>query len=262
MIVRHDIDPDLYLIDPAKFPAIVAVDGVSEEVLVAYDTIDRLLKPSLIADTEAKQVTRDRCDAMGTLIRPSWILTAAHVATKLSLTQKIKFDSSFYSIQQVIPHPLFCNDTQAEKTTQIKNDIALIQLTRPVIEVLPLPLYRHTDELNKIVTLVGKGDFGNGLIGPDRVDEETRIATNRIEKVDEQWLISQFDAPPAATDLEGISGPGDGGGPALIATETGWMLAGISAGHDLGKLGGGYYGTWEYHTRVSSYLNWIESVIG
>ena len=35
-----------------------------------------------------------------------------------------------------------------------------------------------------------------------------RIATNRIEKVDAQWLMFAFDAPPECTALEGISGPG------------------------------------------------------
>jgi hypothetical protein len=262
MIIRHDVDPYLYVIDPEEFPAIVAIDSVSEEVLVAYDNIDRLLKPSLIADCEAKLARRDRCDAMGSLIHPDWIVTAAHVATKLALTKKIKFNNSFYDIQQVVLHPLFCNDDLDINVTRIQNDIALIQLTQSVLDVLPLKLYRHTDELNQIVTLIGKGDYGNGLIGPDRVDEKTRLATNHIEKVDDQWLMFKFDAPPETTDLEGMSGPGDSGGPALVKTETGWAIAGISASQDAGRLGAGCYGTWDYYTRLSSYLNWIESVIG
>lgn len=262
MIIRHDIDPDLYLIDPAQFPAVVSVDSFQEEIFVAYDTIDQLLKPSLIRASEPEVAFRDRCDGMGTLIRPNWILTAAHVATELSMDKEIGFVNKLYSIQQIVLHPGFVNYSEEMDITKVKNDIALIQLTAPVQAVSPLPLYEHTDELNKIVTFVGQGDYGNGLIGPDRVDGKTRIATNRIEKVDEQWLLFKFDAPPNTTELEGISGPGDSGGPALIKTEAGWALAGISSGQDAGTLGEGYYNVWEYYTRVSSYVGWIDSVIG
>lgn len=265
MIIRHDIDPELYLVDPAQFPAIVAIDGAAEEVFVAYDNIDRLLKPSLIRDVEPKLEFRDRCDAIGTLIQPNWILTAAHVAINLSLKKEILFANTLYPIRKIVLHPDFFNNSETANITanitEVKNNIALIQLVRSVEDITPLALYKHTDELNKIVTLIGHGDYGNGLIGPDRVDENTRIATNRIEKVDNQWLISKFDAPPETTNLEGISGPGDSGGPALIKVETGWAVAGISAGQDSGKLGEGYYGVWDYYTRVSAYLDWIESVI-
>jgi hypothetical protein len=265
MIIRHDIDPDLYLIDPAQFPAVVSVDSFQEEIFVAYDPIDQLLKPRLAHAVEPEPVFRDRCDAMGTLIQPNWILTAAHVAIKLSLKKEILFSHTLYPIQKVVLHPDFFNNGETANITanitEVKNNIALIQLVRSVEDISPLALYKHTDELNKVVTLVGHGDYGNGLIGPDRVDENTRIATNRIEKVDDQWLIFKFDAPPETTDLEGISGPGDSGGPALIKVETGWAVAGISAGQDSGTLGEGYYGVWDYYTRVSAYLDWIESVV-
>jgi Trypsin len=261
MIIRHDIDPNLYLIDPAQFPAVVSVDSAPEEVFVAYDPIDQLLKPSLAHVVEPEPVFRDRCDAMGTLIQPNWILTAAHVATELSLEKKISLANAPYSIQQIVLHPGFINYGEQADITLVKNDIALIQLTEPVENISPLPLYKQPNELGKIVTFVGQGDYGNGLIGPDSVDEKTRMATNRIEKVDDQWLIFKFDAPPEATELEGIAAPGDSGGPALIKTETGWALAGVSAGQDSNTLGEGYYGVWEYYTRVSAHLNWIESVL-
>ncbi|MEL6605956.1 MAG: trypsin-like serine protease, partial [Cyanobacteria bacterium J06614_10] len=83
----------------------------------------------------------------------------------------------------------------------------------------------------------------------------------RIEQVDEQWLVFKFDAPPDCTDLEGISGPGDSGSPALLETENGWAIAGISSGNEDHGLGEGRYNTTEYYTRVSQYLGWIDSVI-
>lgn len=257
MIIRHDIDPALYLAHSAQFPAIVPVCSALEEVLIVYDDIDQLLRPSLIPAVLAPDVYT-RCDAMGTLIQPNWVLSAAHVAIELSLENEIEFAGTVYGIEQLVLHPDFHN---CEDISNVQNDIALIQLQQPVTGISPLPLYGRTDELQKTVTLVGQGDFGTGLIGPDQVDGKKRVATNRIEKVDNQWLIFKFDAPPDATDLEGISGPGDGGSPALLKTDQGWAIAGVRAGQYSARLGEGYYGVHEYYSRISHYLDWIDSVV-
>lgn len=265
MIIRHDVDPGLYLAAPEQFPAVVAVDSSQEEVLVTYDQIDELLKPSLAISVQSKPDFYTRFDGMGTLIRPSWILSAAHVATEVPLDKKIKIAGRSHSIKQIVLHPQFQNYSEqnySEMAELAEYDIALIQLKQPVEAIAPLPLYQDTDERGKIATLVGRGDFGTGLIGPDQVDGKMRIATNRIEQVDEQWLRLSFDAPPDCTELEGIAGPGDNGGPALIKTGGGWAIAGVSSRQKSFDLGEGYYGVQTYYTRVSSQTGWIESVTG
>ena len=73
-------------------------------------------------------------------------------------------------------------------------------------------------------------------------------------------LVFRFDAPDDenVTPLEGISGPGDSGGPALIETTDGLRLAGLSvasSGRPKGR-----YGTWEFYARVSPQLAWIRDV--
>lgn len=261
MIIRHDIDPTLYLVAPETFPAVFAIDSFLQEVQIAYDPIDELLKPSLLPTVQPEPEFFTRYDGMGMLIAPSWVLSAAHVATELSLENNIEIGEVSYAVEKIFLHPGFRNYSGTGDMAE--NDIALIQLKQPVKNVSPLPLYTQKDELGKTVTFVGRGDFGNGLIGPDSADGKMRIATNRIEKTDDQWLVFKFDTPPECTDLEGISGPGDSGGPALIKTDDGWAIAGISSGnHDHGQpLGMGCYETWEYYTRVSFQLDWIKSIV-
>lgn len=259
MIIRHDIDPALYLVAPEQFSAVIAVDSFQEEVLLTYDQIDELLKPSLVISIQPEPEFYARCDGMGTLIQPNWILSAAHVATEICLDKPIDIAESAFAIKQIVLHPQFRDCS--ERAVLAKYDIALIQLEQSVEAITPFPLYQSTDELGRIVTLVGRGDFGTGLIGPDQVDGELRIATNQIEQVDEQWLISHFDPPPHCTKLEGVSGPGDSGGPVLIETGEGWAIAGISSGQKSFNLGEGRYGVQEYYTRVSTQIDWIESVI-
>ena len=261
MIIRHDIDPTLYLVAPEDFPAVFAVDSFEQEVQIAYDQIDELLKPSLLPSVQPEPEVFTRYDGMGMLIAPEWILSAGHVATELSVENDIEIAGEPHAVKKIFLHPGFRNYGEAGEMAE--NDIALIHLKTSVEQVSPLPLYTSRDELGKTVTFVGRGDFGNGLIGPDSVDGKMRIATNRIEKTDDQWLLFEFDAPPNCTEIEGISGPGDSGGPALIMTDAGWAIAGISSGNDdtEQKLGEGHYGTWEYYTRVSFQLDWIQSVL-
>jgi secreted trypsin-like serine protease len=79
----------------------------------------------------------------------------------------------------------------------------------------------------------------------------------------ERLLVFRFDAPPGGTDLEGISGPGDSGGPALIERDGRWQVIGVSSGQDANATSReGVYGVTEYYTRVSSYLSWLRAELG
>jgi hypothetical protein len=122
-------------------------------------------------------------------------------------------------------------------------------------------LYDGRDERGKIAVLVGHGMAGVGN-STDRADDgRRRAATNRVEQADPLMLVFTFDAPPAGTDLEGIPGRGDSGGPALIDVNGQTCIAGVSSAGGPGANGPGTYGARDYFVRVSSHVAWIRKVM-
>jgi hypothetical protein len=191
----------------------------------------------------------------GTLIAPGWVLTAAHVAAGMRRDATIAFDGTPFEIERIVLHP--------EWKEMGPKDIALVKLRRPVKEVTPIAIYAGTDEAGAQVTFVGSGGQGTGLTGPQRPEDGfKRGATNVVDSADLDWLHFTFDAPPGGTDLEGISGPGDSGGPALIERDGTPWVAGVSVFGQPGARGRGTYGAKEGYTRVSAHADWIRGVVG
>ena len=79
--------------------------------------------------------------------------------------------------------------------------------------------------------------------GKERLTRNTvRAATNRVERFEGDALFFRFDAPEDEnmTPLEGISGPGDSGGLALIEAACDPRVAGLSgtfSGQPKGRYG-------------------------
>ena len=202
-------------------------------------------------------------DGEATLIKENWMLTAAHVATFLfeqlenEETPQVSIGDRKLDVNKVIIHPNY-----KLTRTSIENDIALIQIKEKVTNIPLAKLYDKEEEKGKEITIVGRGDFGTGLSGPVKRDKITRAATNRIDKVYNQWLVFSFDNPESenVTELEGISGPGDSGGPAFIDIDNNRYIVGVSSNQrNNGKSG--VYGVIEYYARVSFYRKWIENEI-
>lgn len=201
-------------------------------------------------------------DCEATVIKDQWALTAAHCA--VTIVNKFKSGKKHFviinnveiEVDKVIMHPSWTAGQNADE-----NDIALIHLKTKPIGALQAKLYTDTDEVDKLIYMVGKGDIGNGLIGVNGNDGKQRGATNRVETATENWLTWTFDHPNTKTkyltEHEGISGPGDSGGPAFILKNDIVYLAGISSGQDQKGGDEGLYGVEEYYTRVSQYIKWI-----
>jgi len=213
---------------------------------------------------------------MGTLIAPDWVITAAHAAEYMQQNppangtpQFVYYKGRGYAVASIILHPQYDNEHYA-------NDIALIHLARPVRAPELACLYEGTDELGKVVALVGSGLAGNGRDGPRAdPDGEIRGATVRVGAAEDTVITWRFRAPGerGVTPLEGISGPGDSGGPALIQTAAGYCIAGVSSAqrievqtdanhHPVERPPGeGRYGVTEVYTRVSRFIPWIRATL-
>ncbi len=221
IVVRHDVDDKKYLADSADFAqlATLYIDG-----------------------------------AHGTLIKPDWIVTAAHATFCISSGSYISLNSGYHKVESVFVH----KDYQPGKS----HDIALIKLIDPIKGIKPANLYEESDELGKVTWFVGVGGTGNGLTGQTVDNYENggvlRKAENRIEQAEGPLLKFKFDRDDAALPYEGVSGGGDSGGPAYLSIDGTSYLLGISSrveGGDIGK-----YGVVEVYSRVSFFKPWIEKI--
>ena len=220
IIVRHDVDDAEFLQHEGAYPAV-------------FDVFDKR-------------------GGVATLIEPSWAITAGHVGKDIKPGHETNIAGQTYSVRQVVLHPKWATSNR---------EMALFQLDRPVQNVEPIPLYDTSDEQGKIVTFVGRGDTGTGLTGPITADHKLRAATNRIERVEGDMLVFRFDAPEDenTTPLEGVSGPGDSGGPALIESSGVSKLAGLSVASS-GRPPG-TYGNLEFYSRISIDVDWIQETL-
>lgn len=195
----------------------------------------------------------------GTLIDARWVLTAAHVAAELAAGDLAEVGPRRVRIARVIKHPSWT------RVADLKVDIALIRLESPIAEVAPAELYRATDESGLDVVFAGRGSVGTGLTGPERDDWLLRAAQNRVISAEGPFLGFRFDAPgdPGVSELEGISGPGDSGGPAFALRDGRLYVIGVSSWQDSRptQRQQGRYGVIEYYTRVSFFHEWIVGVM-
>jgi hypothetical protein len=100
----------------------------------------------------------------GTLIAPSWVLTAAHVATDLGPADLVEVSGKIHKIERVVLYPRWHQDAD------MPLDIALVHLLEPVTDVDPARVYTGNDEQGMVATLVGRGGTGTGLTGPTSED--------------------------------------------------------------------------------------------
>lgn len=233
------------------FLLLVLIASPAPAIVVRHDRDEARFRE--LAATVPDVVDMNLPGGTGTLIGSRWVLTASHVAALLKERHQVVIGGEKFEVARVIPYP---------GASQARHDIALVELTAEVTSAQPVAIYRGQDEQGLRVVFAGRGMHGDGREGPAHRDHALRAATNVVDRAVESFLVFDFDAPADATELEGISGPGDSGGPAYLVKDGAVFVAGVSSGQDSRKTGReGVYGVTEYYARVSSYAGWIDSVV-
>ena len=248
IVIRDDVDDAQYRIPVSAFPALADMPG----------------------------------EGHGVLIAPQWVVTAAHTLPWHSGLTRIEVGGTARDVERVVIHPGYSRPPDAlirqalatgEWALAVLNigsndDIALIKLAQPVADIVPVDIYWDGDELGQTVKIVGKGATGNGVRGHDTTGPNRsalRRAFNVVSSAHERWFCYVFDAPGSALALEGKSGSGDSGGPALVQVGDQWKLAGLAAWGlihgDVRVVPPGLYGQFSCNVRLGHYRDWIEGVL-
>ena len=261
MVIRHDVNPENYIVDEADYPAIFPVfeDGGIKECVA-----------TLIAEQWA--VTAAHC--LDLLFQQDYERRPYHVkiAGKKNVVVEAVWPESWGSFEVIRDDDGQLVDIFLSDVSDRSRDIALLKLRDTVTHIDPIPLYDGNDEVDQTIILLGWGDFGTGDVGltfgEPINDGKFRIATNIITATYGNTLFFEFDSPESgnALPLEGVNGPGDSGGPALVETDNGFQIIGVSSGGQYYTLEQtfspqGLYGWYEYYVRISTMRSWIEGVL-
>lgn len=191
----------------------------------------------------------------GTLIAPTWVLTAAHcVAGRDSSTLHFYVGEDTRADEdpgrQVVPaRAVFVHPGYTAPGGDRPNDIALFELEAPPVGVEPIPIRRFglTTFTASVVQYVG---FGAARSNGGESGRK-RSAVLRLQSI-----------LPAAYITEQVGGGvcfGDSGGPGLLPTSTtSWEVIGVNS-TVFGDPSCEEYST---QIRVDSHATWIDSVMG
>ena len=204
-------------------------------------------------------------NGMATWIGNDWLLTAAHVAGQFEVGSRIGETGSFEvaAIEYAPGWPGTPVDVALIRVAARGDGEGSVESPRP--EDRPMGVCAPDTQGDDAFVFIGAGDTGDGNTGPTRVDAHMRAAQNRLTDAGRLFLTFTFDAPESddAEPLEGISGPGDSGGPAYRIRGDAICIAGVSSGQDAEPTGGraGRYGVVEYYARVDTLGEWIAATL-
>lgn len=193
--------------------------------------------------------------AHGTLIEPSWVITAAHATFCVNPGSSILINGNLATVKRVFIHKKY--------TPGKSHDIALVQLQEPVTGIIPFAINTDAHEVDKTLWFVGIGGTGNGLSGQTIDNYENkgvmRRAQNKVTVATGPLLKFKFDEGSEALPLEGVSGGGDSGGPAFMLLDNLGIVYGVSSRVEGGDIG--RYGVTEVYSRISYFVPWIKQII-
>lgn len=185
------------------------------------------------------------------IIKPHWILTAAHVAEDATELTVIADDDAKFPLAKIIIHADYAHENVGY------HDIALGYSPQDFALDFYPGLYTDSDELGKAATIAGYGFHGTFLTGMQENDGQRRAGHNKVEGIERALLVCRPDRTNRFP-LEFIITPGDSGGGLFIGNK----LAGInSILMAVDRKPDGTYTDEGAHTRVSVYYDWVTAQI-
>ncbi|KAH8241654.1 hypothetical protein KR038_006916, partial [Drosophila bunnanda] len=201
----------------------------------------------------------------GALISNTFILTAAHCTdlggeppsqVRLGGDNLTLTEGEDLTIRRVLVHPDY-------NAATAYNDIALLELETPAKpELRPTCIWSEKELVNSLVTAIGYGQTSfAGLSSAQLLKVPLRRVTNedcQVHYQTDQLALGLQGSQLCAGDLAGEKDTcqGDSGGPLLMQDGNLLYIVGITS---LGQ--GCASGPPSVYTRVSSYVDWIESIV-
>ncbi len=211
----------------------------------------------------------------GVLIHAHWVMTAAHCVEYFFPTNLVVIvgihtlsanDGQNIQVSQIILHPNFNSQSHA-------NDIALIRLAQPAVlddMVKPIPLVTpdlaSLTEPGVFATVTGWGVTSSSGFGfpADTLRQVTVpiVSNQTCQQAYQSEGITITEEMLCAGEEGKDACNGDSGGPLVVPNETqdGYRLGGIVSFGP--QAGCGLPGTYGGYTRVSAFVNWIETYTG
>lgn len=215
--------------------------------------------PNVVRIRAKAPCTNPECDikehtqfGSAVIIRPRWILTAAHVVHGTTEPVILRENKPDMPLVKVIWPKDF------DEGNIGFHDLALGYSAEGFDEPFYPELYTDTDELGKSITFAGYGLHGTFSTGCTKSDGQKRAGHNKIDGLERGVLICTPSTGRERFPLEFMISPGDSGGGMFIGNK----LAGINSflmARD--KKPDGTYGDETAFTRISLYAQWIEEQI-
>jgi hypothetical protein len=188
--------------------------------------------------------------ASAVVIKPRWILTAAHV---LKGSKKCRIIIG----EKTIPIDFIAHHGSYEENNFGKYDIGIGHLEQDANIGFYPELYTKSDEVGKICSMAGFGVTGAFQSLERKIDDIKRGGSNIIDTIDRDLLICSL-KDGKRTSLEFLICHGDSGGGLFIDNK----LAGIhSCVFTEDKKLDSNIDDWSGHTRVSLFIEWIKEAM-